>query len=366
MWGFPTSMRSVVRGAVVVGVVVVAVVVGFLGGWYAHTGSSSSSTAGTATLSIIGAGSLAPILPAFASAFANATPGVSAPAAAQLFEGSTAAASALTLPNQPYDLFVAADFRVIPEHLEPPTSTVAGWEAVFASDPLVLAYEPGVAALSGINSTNWFEKIVASGVTLGAPNASADPLGANAIFTLELTDLLTHQGGAFYSHFFSGGLGGFAVPTSATKVVAENVAATALSTGEVSAYLIYQSYAKVDGLSYVTLNASVDLGSYAPSSVAQYGSVSTTVLSGSGTEVKKGAPIFFALTVPSNAPDYALGVAFAAFLLSNETAATWAADGFVPLAPLWTDQPGHLPAALAGTAPGGITALPADLAALLG
>ena len=99
MWGFPTSMRSVVRGAVVVGVVVVAVVVGFLGGWYAHTGSSSSSAAGTATLSIIGAGSLAPILPAFASAFANATPGVSAPAAAQLFEGSTAAASALTLPN---------------------------------------------------------------------------------------------------------------------------------------------------------------------------------------------------------------------------------------------------------------------------
>jgi molybdate/tungstate transport system substrate-binding protein len=364
MWHYATTMRPVLRLGLTVAVVVLAALGGLAGGWYLRTGSASSA-ASSGTLSVIAAGSLSPVLPSLASAFANATPGVSAPFAAQLYEGSTAAASALTLPNQPYDLFVAADFRVIPQHLEPPSATVASWEAVFATDPLVLAYEPRVAGLSGISSTNWYQKIVGPGVTLGVANASSDPLGANAIFALELTDVLTHQDGAFYGHFFQGRPGALASPTDAAKYVSENVAATALSTGEVSTFLIYRSYAEVDHLAYVPLNSSVNLGAYDPVDVSRYATVNTTVLSGTSTEVKRGAPVLFALTVPTNAPNDALGVAFASYLLSNATAATWAADGFVPLAPVWTDEPAHLPAALSGTAPSGVAALPAYLAALL-
>jgi len=365
MWHYATSMRPVARNAVAVAVVVLALAGGLVGGWYLHSGTSTTNSPGSTTLSVLAAGSLAPILPSFASAFANATPDVSAASAAQLYEGSTAAASTLTLPDQPYDLFVSADFRVIPQHLEAPTASVASWEVAFADDPMVLAYESGATGLSGINDTNWYQKIVGPGVTLGTPNASSDPLGANAIFTLELTDAETGQGGAFYGHFFSGGTGQFATPTSSTKIVSENVAQTALSTGEVSVFLIYQSYAKVDHLSYVVLNDSVNLGSYRAPDVAQYATVSTTVLSGTSAAVKKGAPVLFALTVPNNAPDFALGLAFAAYLLSNATASTWAADGFTPLAPMWTDAPTHLPAALSGTAPGGIAPLPAYLQALL-
>jgi molybdate/tungstate transport system substrate-binding protein len=361
MWHYATTMRPVARTGVTVAVVVLAAVGGLFGGWYLHPASTSTG----ATLSVLGAGSLAPLLPSLADAFANATPGVSAPFAAQLYEGSTAAASALTLPNQPYDLFVAADFRVIPQHLEPPTASVTNWEVVFAADPLVLAYEPGAAGLSGINDTNWYLKLLGPGVTLGVANASSDPLGANAIFVLELADGLTHQGGAFYGHFFTGGLGALASPTSAAKLVSENVAATALSTGEVSAVLTYRSYAEVDHLAYVALNSSVDLAGFDATDVARYASVSTTVLSGTSTAVQKGAPVLFALTVPHDAPDVSLGLAFAAYLLSNATASTWAADGFVPLAPLWTDAPTRLPATLAGTAPSGVAPLPAYLASLL-
>jgi molybdate/tungstate transport system substrate-binding protein len=363
MWHYATTMRPVMRTGVTVAVVVAATLAGLAGGWFLHASTSSSAAGGT--LSVLGAGSLAPILPSLVQDFADATPGVSAPFAAQLYEGSTAAASTLTLPNQPYDLFVAADFRVIPQHLEPPAATVAGWEAVFAADPLVLAYEPGTAGLSGINGTNWYQKIVGSGVTLGVANASSDPLGANAIFVLELTDELTHQGGGFYGHFFHGGMGALATPTAAALYVSENVAATDLATGVVSTYLIYQSYAKVDHLAYIGLNASVNLGAYDSTDVARYAAGSTTVLSGTSTKVERGAPVLFALTVPMNAPNVALGVAFAAFLLSNATAVTWATDGFVPLAPLWTDQPTRLPAALSGTAPSGLTPLPSYLAELL-
>lgn len=356
-------MRPVLRTTLGVVVVIVALLGGFAGGWYLRPTSSGSAPT---TLAVAAAGSLAPILPSMAAAFANATPGVNAAPAADLFEGSAAAASVLNLPDQPYDAFVSADFRVIPQHLEPPSSSVTRWEVVFAADPLVLAYAPGAAGLSGLNATNWYAKVVAPGVTLGVPNASADPLGANVIFALELTDAQIGASGAFYGHFFSGGFGGLARPTSATRYVVENDAATALDQGIVSIYLTYRSYAQVNRLAYVPLNDSVNLGGISPADVREYSGANTTVLVGRSTATEQGTPVLFALTVPDNAPDYPLGLAFAEFLLSSATAITWAADGFVPLAPLWTDAPGQLPAALAGTAPGGVAPLPTDLAAVLG
>jgi len=362
MCEFHTSMRPVLRNLLVEVVVVLAVVGGFVGGWYARPAASSGSSS-SVPLAVIAAGSLAPILPSFVSAFANATPGVQATVSAQLYEGSTAAATALTSANQPYDLFVSADFRVIPQHLEPPTASVAPWEVVFASDPVVLAYEP-VAALSGLNATNWYQKISQPGVLLGAPNASADPLGANLILTLELEDALAGQAGAFYGHFFSGASGALATPTGATKYVAEDAAATALMTGEVDVTLTYRSYALADHLPYLNLSPEVNLGSYDPTDVAHYGTVATTELSGSSTKVVEGAPVLLALTVPSTAPDAALGLAFAGYLLSNATSPLWIADGFTPLAPAWVDHPAELPAALGGFAPSGLPALPPYLLAL--
>ncbi len=359
-------MRPVARNAIVVSVVLVGVLGGFTGGWYLRGSAGGSAPSDSATLSVVAAGSLAPILPSVLSRFANETPGVQAPVSAQLYEGSRAAASALTLPGAPYDLFVAADFRTIPQLLEPPTSSVASWELVFASDPLVLAYDPNVAALSGINASNWVDTLVAGGVTLGAPNASADPLGANVAFALELAGNASGKGPALYDHFFSGGEGGIATPTAATRTIAENVAATALETGEVSAYFLYRSYATVEHLAYVPLNASVDLGGTTSADVAAYAQASTTVLSGSSTVVQRGAPVLFALTVPGTAPDPALGIACAAFLVSNATASVWAGDGFAPLAPIWTDTPASLPAALSGTGPAGVAPLPGYLASLLG
>ena len=368
MWDNPTSMRPTLRRLFAVAVGVGLLLVGFAAGWLVHAAGSPGASGGSHTLSVIAAGSLAPapLLPALASAFANETPGVAAPLSAQLYEGSDAAATALAGGGQPYDLFVSADFRVIPQHLEPPVSTAAHWEVVFAADPLVLAFDPGVAALAGLNATNWYTKLVSPGVLLGAPNASVDPLGVNTIVALELEDSAQHLGGRLYGHFFSGGEGGFAIPTPAVRVVPENNAATALSTQVVDAYFLYRSYAVADRLSFVPLDPTLDFGGTSAAEVAEYASASTTVLAGSGTVVVKGAPVLFALTVPTTALNTALGIAFAAFLLSNSTASVWAADGFSPLAPAYTDAPGSVPAALTGSPADGLAPLPSYLAALLG
>lgn len=359
-------MRPLIRNAVLGVVIVVVGISGFAGGWLvkpASTGSGSTSS----TLWVIGAGSLAPILPSFASAFAAVTPGVSDPISAQLYEGSTTAASSLAAGHQPYDVFVAADFRTIPQDIEGPAPSIASWEVVFAADPVVLAYEPSVAALSGIGPTNWWTKIVQTGVILGVPNASSDPLGANAIFTLELQDAAAGLSGALYGHFFTGAEGALAGPTSSTRYVSEDVAGTALSEGEVDAFLIYRSFAVADHLAYVNLSASVDLGGITDANVTNYSSVSTTVLTGTGgtTKVEHGAPVLFSLTVPSTAQSPLLGLAFSAFLLSNTTAGMWASYGFEPLAPEWTDHASAVPALLSGSPPSGLVPLPSYLAALV-
>jgi len=354
-------MRPLIFNAAVVAAVVIVGVGGFVAGWELK----GSSAASPDTLSILAAGSLAPILPMFATAFVSATPGVSDPASAQLYEGSGTAASSLAGGHQPYDVFVAADFRTIPTSIETPSPTVASWEVVFASDPMVLAYEPGVGALSGMNSGNWWTKIVAAGVTLGAPNASSDPLGANAIFTLELEDAAQGLGGSLYGHFYSGAEGALASPTAATRLISENDAATALSGGTVDVFLIYRSFAVADGLHYLNLSTNVNLGGTSSANETTYGSAATTVLSGTSTKSESGAPVLFSLTVPTTAQDRVVGVAFAAFLLSNATATMWANIGFDPLAPAWSDHPTNVPAALTGSTSGGVTLLPSYLSALI-
>lgn len=357
MWDIPTSMRPVSRTVLTVIVVVLAIAAGFVGGWYARPSSGSGSST---TLGIIAAGSLGPssLLPFLASAYANATPGISAPLSAQLYEGSAAAATAIVsaAARSLYDLFVSADFRVIPQDLIQIAPAYATGEAVFASDPIVLAYDP--AALPGITTANWATEIVGSGILLGVPNASADPLGANDILTIELEDALAGAGGSLYSHFFTGSPGALASITSNARYVPENNAAAVLAAREIQAYLIYESYAKAEGLAYVPLSPSVNLGGVTPSDVANYGNASTTVLSGSSTKVVLGAPALFALTVPTNAPSLAVGNAFAAWLLSDATASSWANDGFALTPTVWTF----------GTVdflPGGSVTLPSYLAALI-
>jgi len=359
---FTTSMRPVARNLAVVGIAVIAIGAGFVGGWLAHPLGSTSAGGTTSTLALVAAGTLGANLPAFASSFAQETFGVQAPLSAQLYEGSLAAATALTLPGQPYDAFVSADYRVIPQHVEP---AAASWEVVFATDPLVLAYDPNLPGLSGITTSNWASTIVQPGITLGTPNASADPLGYNAIFTIELQDSLDGAHGAFYSHFYTGGIGGLADPVPAvTKIVPETQAAAVLSTGTVDTYLIYRSYAIAYHLAYVDLSPHVNLAAYDPASVANDTQASTTILSGASTQVVSGAPVLFAATVPSSAPNVPLGLAFIAYLLSNQTSATWIADGYSVIAPAWTDHPSAIPAALAGFTPNPLPAVPAYLAEL--
>jgi molybdate/tungstate transport system substrate-binding protein len=347
---------NAVIAVVVIVLVVLAGGLGFFAG-YEYKGSPASSpspqVAANTTLSVLGAGTLASFFPPLANDLVNETPNVTAPAAAQTYEGSLDITTAITSLQSRADVAAVADFRLIPQLLEP---KFASYEIVFGTTPEVLVYDPSVAAFDGINSSNWAEKLVNDVSTSGNKpfavwNASTDPNGYNEIFSLEMQGLL-YNGSAytFYDHLYSGGNTSPAVPNPSTTIAEhESQAATLINTGVVSALITYRSFAVANHLSYVSFDPIVGLLANNTTALGDYAKLSTTIIGASGgfTTVHP-APVLFSVTVPLNAPNAALGAAFVHLLLSPQGAAILEAGGaFAPIFPGWSDNPKGVPSVLA-------------------
>jgi len=388
MWHFPTSMAASPSAPATtpptstprlgaptsVWIVVVIVVAAALGGvgfyaGYEYRGSPAAtpSVIENSTLSILGAGTLDTIFPEIANQLVNETPGISAPAAAQTYEGSLDITSAITSLGAFADVAAVADYRLIPGMLEP---KFANWEVVFGSTPEVLAWEPGNPAFAGATSSNWpslLENATAK-VPMGIWNASTDPNGYNEIFSMMLQGMLYDGGNisAVYSHFYSGAPGTFATGLSNTLIEHESHAAALLAAGTVSAVITYRSYAVVNGLDYVSFNPIVGLQSNSSVALADYAKLSTLITPALGVFTKVvPAPVLFSVTVPSNAPNPDLGAAFIHLLLSPQGAAILndSAQGgaFTPIFPGWSDNPSGVPTELVPD----VTGLPAWAVPLL-
>lgn len=344
------------RSVVIVVVILVAVAgigVGFLVGYeYRGTPASAPKAIVNDTLSILGAGTLDTLFPMLASELVNETPNISAPAAAQTYEGSLDITTAITSLSARADVAAVADFRLIPQLLEP---KFASYEVVFGASPEVLCYNPSLSAFNGVNETNWAQKLINAVSAPGAAplavwNASTDPNGYNEIFSLELQGLL-YNGSAsyFYDQLYSGGSTSPAVGNSYTKIEHESQGATLLNTGVVSALITYRSYAVVNHLHFVSFNPIVGLSANNSTALADYAQLSTKIVGSTGAlETVVPAPVLFSITVPSNAPNPELGAAFIHLLLSPQGAAILSTGGaFTPIFPGWSDNPAGVPSVLA-------------------
>ncbi|HLY77584.1 MAG TPA: substrate-binding domain-containing protein [Thermoplasmata archaeon] len=342
--------------------------IGFVAGYEYRASPASSPTAVVnSTLWVLGAGTLDTLFPELARQLVNETPNVSAPAAAQTYEGSLGVTTAIASLNAKVDVAAVADFRLIPQLLQP---RFAGYEVVFGATPEVLAYNPSIAAFDGINASNWGWKLLKDVTTPGdAPmavwNASTDPNGYNEIFSLELQGMLYNgTANAVYSQLYGGASGHPAIPNSATTLTEpESQAATLLDTGVVSALITYRAYAVLNHLSFVSFNPIVGLQANTSAALADYAQLSTTIVDSTGAFVPVvPAPVLFAVTVPSNAPNPALGAAFIHLLLSPQGAAILSAGGaFTPIFPGWSNDPRASPSVLAPD----LTPLPTWASALL-
>jgi molybdate/tungstate transport system substrate-binding protein len=359
---------NAVLAVVVVLVAAGALGVGFFAGYeYKSSPASSPAAVRNSTLNVLGAGTLGTLFPRLASLLVNQTPNITAPVAAQTYEGSLDVTTAITSLGSKADVAAVADFRLILKLLEP---KYAAYEVVFGATPEVLVYNPSLPVFNNITASNWADKLVADVGTSGnAPfgvwNASTDPNGYNEIFSLQLQGMLHNtSASAYYSTFYTKGSGAPAVPVSGKALVEkESQAATLLKTGIISACITYRAYAVANHLSYVSFDPIVGLQANNSTALTDYATLSTTLVAASGgfTTVSP-APVLFAITVPLDAPNPALGAAFLHLLLSPQGDAILSAGGaFTPIFPGWVDNPNAVPSVLAPD----VTAPPAWASAFL-
>ncbi len=352
----PPPARGTSTAVWVVVLIVVAAAVGGAGFYagYEYRGSpaASPSTAANNTLSILGAGTLVDTFPMVANALVNETPGVTAPAAAQTYEGSLDITTAITSTGAKADVAALADFRLIPQLLQP---TYASYEVVFAQTQEVLIYNASLPAFHGVNATNWGWKLVQDVQTPGnAPfgvwNASTDPNGYNEIFSMMLQGQFQNGSTtAVYNQLYSGAPGSYATPNpSYTRIEHESEAASLITTGVVSAVITYKAVAIQNHLNYVLLNSTVGLGANTSFALNAYSKLSTQIYGSSNALVSVvPAPILFAATVPLNAPNAALGALFLHLLLSPQGSAILAEDdAWTPIFPGWSPTPSAVPGLL--------------------
>ncbi|MGB6500647.1 MAG: substrate-binding domain-containing protein [Thermoplasmata archaeon] len=350
-------------------VVVVVVAAGAAGAGYLighYAPASSPSAVANSTLSILAAGTLgghtppagSPVglFPSIASLLVNETPGITAPVAAQDYEGSLDVVNAFTGSAAKADVAALADFRLIPQDLEP---KYANFEVAFGMTPEVLVYNSSDAGYAGLNESNWGWKLVnaiAGGAApFGVWNASTDPNGYNEIFSMELQGQIYNGSNlSVFSHFYSNSPWQLAKPIVNPALILpehESAAASLLAKGTISAVITYRSYAVANHLSYVSFDPIVGLNANNSTALADYHALSTTIqTSTGGTTSVHAAPVIFAITVPLDAPNAALGLAFLHLLLSPQGSAILSEGGaFTPIFPGWLQQstPSPVPPVLA-------------------
>ena len=204
------------------------------------------------------------------------------------------------------DVVLLADPDVFPKLLMP---AYARWYVIFARNRIVLAYTPQSRNAAGIDGDNWRTRILGRGVEVGRADPNTDPSGYRTLLTMQLAERFYHETGLFNRLLAA------APEQNVRPREADQVAL--LQTHQVDYIWTYQNLAENATLPFVRLPHQIDLGE--PADSAFYANATTRVLGTKpgDTLTVRGAPILFALTIPTNADHAAAAERFVQFLLSD-------------------------------------------------
>ncbi len=299
----------------------------------ASTGTASSAT-GTAgahgTLTVFGAGTLSAPFTAELQAFRQQNPGVTIHSQ---FGASGDMTKDITQLGQPADVLGVADYSLIPKLMSDRAKPHASWYLGFVSNQITFAYTSHSKGAAQLSASNWYKVLAEPGVRIGRSNPAADPSGYQVLQMLQLA-----QG-----YYHDPGLSAALLKNSPDSSVAETETSllAALQSGQIDYLAIYKSNALEQHLKYIALPAQINLSDSAMA--AAYAKVTITAGSLGKLTAK---PIIYGLTIPSTAPEAALGQKFVSFVLSPQGQAIMAANGFVVISPALASSPAAVPAAL--------------------
>ncbi len=299
LWLTPVAWRAFSPGGVTVRFAAMTLGLAFVLLW----GCRGQDEEVPRQLVVFHAGSLAIPFRDMAAQFERLHPGVKVLREAS---GSRAAARKIADLGRPCDVMVSADFSVIDELLIP---AHADWNLLFATNAMVLAYGAGLPVSQVPRLDNWSDLVSAPGARVGHSDPDSDPCGYRTLMVLQLAALEQHS-------------------TSLVSAVAANARQhirpkasdliALLEIRELDYAFLYKSVAVQHGLSFLELPASLNLAD--PGQATSYARA-RVVVSGAkpGTTIEKnGMAMAYGVTVPRNAPEPELALAFVEFLVTKE------------------------------------------------
>ena len=264
--------------------------------------SGSRETGETRKLVIFHAGSLSVPMRELADAFERENPGVEVLLEAA---GSRACARKITDLGRECDVMASADYTVIDELLIPGH---ASWNVKFAANEMAIVYHASSRMSEEIGAGNWYEILLRDDVAFGRSDPDSDPCGYRTVLTAKLAE----------DYYGVEGLAGRLLEKDKEYIRPKETDLLALLESNAIDFLfLYRSVAEQHGLEYLLLPDEINLKM--PELGDHYATVSVEV---SGKEpgsyiTKRGAPMVYGVTVPSNAPNPDLALRFVAFLLDG-------------------------------------------------
>jgi molybdate/tungstate transport system substrate-binding protein len=258
------------------------------------------------------------------------------PGSPVVFESSASvdAVRKLTDQGRVPDVLVVADYGVLPRLVVP---RHAGWYVQFARNAMGLLYTDRSRGVGDLERDGWWRVVLRDAVRTGMSDPARDPAGYRALLVFGLAERHYREPG------LAARLRGAIPPERVRSRASELVGG--LKSGELDYAFEYRSVAQGEGLRFLPLPDSINLGSLELSEL--YARVRVTVDSGPNRVTYTGEPIVYGLTIPRDARHRGAAEAFAQLLLSPQGGEVLESAGLDPLLPPVFAGPELPPATLA-------------------
>lgn len=225
----------------------------------------------------------------------------------------------------------SADYTLIPQLMYP---DFADWYIIFATNQMCLTYTDSSQFADEIDSDNWYEILQREGVTYGRSDPDQDPCGYRTLMVWQLAEQHYNVSGLYDALYQAEG--DVMRPKSVDLIAL-------LESGDLDYAFEYTSVASQHSLNYVQLPPQLNL---ADETYSDFYATAVVEIAGTepGTTIEqKGKAIVYGVTIPTDSPEYDLGVAWLDYLLSEEGNAIMEASGQPPVVPALTDEPSLVP-----------------------
>ena len=237
------------------------------------------------------------------------------------------------------DVLAVADYSLIPDMMYTTKSgeDYADWYVKFATNQMVIAYNNQSKYADEITESNWYEILARPDVTFGFSNPTLDSCGYRTLMVTQLAESyydnqtifddliacnfeptisITQEGDTyivFVPEIFEPHAGKVVVRGGSVQLLA------LLEYGGLDYTFQYKSVAQQHGLRFVELPDQIDLSSteYEDDYKKVIVQLGFQRFSAVDTE-RVGSPIFYGMTIPQNAPQPELAVAFVQFVIGKK------------------------------------------------